>query len=48
VSDNIPKIEASEKQNVKNLPRLPAMKPQDAVLVMRELDDSSIVKIWRR
>jgi flagellar motility protein MotE (MotC chaperone) len=46
VTDNIPKIEASEKQNVKNLAKTySAMKPQDAVAVMRELDDSSIVKI---
>jgi flagellar motility protein MotE (MotC chaperone) len=46
VVDNIPRIEASEKQNVKNLAKTyAAMKPQDAVAVMRELDDSSIVKI---
>ncbi|MEA3212874.1 MAG: hypothetical protein QOE70_5931 [Chthoniobacter sp.] len=46
VTDNIPKIEASEKQNVKNLAKTyAAMKPKDAVAVMRELDDSSIVKI---
>lgn len=46
VTDNIPKIEASEKQNIKNLAKTySTMKPQDAVAVMRELDDSSIVKI---
>ncbi len=46
VIDNIPKIEASEKQNVKNLAKTySTMKPQDAVSVMRELDDSSVVKI---
>jgi len=46
VTDNIPKIEASEKQNIKNLAKTYAtMKPQDAVAVMREMDDSSIVKI---
>jgi len=46
VTDNIPKIELSEKQNVKNLAKTySTMKPQDAVAVMREMDDSSIVKI---
>jgi flagellar motility protein MotE (MotC chaperone) len=46
VSDNIPKIEASEKTNVKNLAKTySAMKPADAVAVLRELDDSSVVKI---
>jgi flagellar motility protein MotE (MotC chaperone) len=43
VTDNIPKIEASEKANVKSLAKTySSMKPQDAVAVMRELDDSSI------
>jgi len=46
VTDKIPKIEASEKQNIKSLAKTySAMKPQDAVTVMREMDDSSIVKI---
>lgn len=46
VTDNIPKIQASEKQNIKTLAKTySAMKPQDAVAVMRELDDASIVKI---
>ncbi len=46
VVDNIPKIEASERQNIKNLAKTyAAMKPQDAVAVLRELDDPSIVKI---
>jgi flagellar motility protein MotE (MotC chaperone) len=46
VTDNIPKIEASERQNVKSLAKTySTMKPQDAVAVMREMDDSSIVKI---
>ena len=46
VTDNIPKIEASEKQNIKNLAKTyAAMKPKDAVAVLRELDDSSVVKI---
>jgi len=46
VTDNIPKIEASEKANIKNLAKTySAMKPADAVAVMRELDDSAIVKI---
>lgn len=46
VTDNIPKIEASEKVNIKNLAKTySAMKAQDAVAVLRELDDPSIVKI---
>jgi flagellar motility protein MotE (MotC chaperone) len=46
VTDNIPKIEASEKVNIKNLAKTyTAMKPADAVAVMRELDDQSVVKI---
>jgi flagellar motility protein MotE (MotC chaperone) len=46
VTENIPKIEASEKQNVKTLAKTySTMKPQDAVAVMREIDDSSVVKI---
>jgi flagellar motility protein MotE (MotC chaperone) len=46
VTDNIPKIAAAEKQNVKTLAKTySAMKPKDAVAVMRELDDSSVVKI---
>ena len=46
VTENIPRIEESEKQNIKTLAKTyAAMKPQDAVAVMRELDDSSIVKI---
>jgi flagellar motility protein MotE (MotC chaperone) len=46
VTDNIPKIEASEKANIKNLAKTyTAMKPADAVAVMRELDDQSVVKI---
>ena len=47
VTDNIPKIEASEKVNIKNLAKTySAMKPADAVAVLRELDDPSIVKIF--
>jgi len=46
VTDNIPKIEASEKANIKNLAKTySAMKPADAVAVMRELDDPAVVKI---
>ena len=46
VTDNIPKIEASERQNVKSLAKTySTMKPKDAVSVLREMDDSSIVKI---
>lgn len=46
VTENIPKIEASEKQNIKSLAKTySTMKPQDAVAVMREIDDSSVVKI---
>lgn len=46
VTENIPKIEASEKANIKNLAKTySSMKPQDAVAVMREMDDQSIVKI---
>jgi len=46
VTDNIPKIEASERQNIKTLAKTySAMKPTDAVAVLREMDDPSIVKI---
>lgn len=46
VTDRIPKIEASEVTNVKNLAKTySSMKPADAVAVLREMDDPSIVKI---
>jgi flagellar motility protein MotE (MotC chaperone) len=46
VTDNIPKVQTAERQNVKNLAKTyAAMKPVDAVTVLRELDDQTIVKI---
>jgi flagellar motility protein MotE (MotC chaperone) len=46
VTDNLPKLDASEKVNIKSLAKTYAtMKPQDAVAVLREMDDSTIVKI---
>lgn len=46
VTDNIPKIATSEKANVKSLAKTySTMKPADAVAVMRELDDASVVKL---
>jgi len=46
VTDNIPKVQTAERQNVKNLAKTyAAMKPVDAVTVLRELDDQTVVKI---
>jgi len=46
VTDNLPKLDASEKVNIKSLAKTYAtMAPADAVAVLREMDDSTIVKI---
>lgn len=46
VTENIPSLQAAEKQNIKNLAKTySAMKPQDAMTVLREMDDASVVKI---
>jgi flagellar motility protein MotE (MotC chaperone) len=46
VTDNIPKVQLAERQNIKNLAKTySTMKPADAVTVLRELDDQTIVKI---
>jgi flagellar motility protein MotE (MotC chaperone) len=46
VTDNLPKLDASEKVNIKSLAKTySTMAPIDAVAVLREMDDSTIVKI---
>ncbi|MGC3991902.1 MAG: hypothetical protein QM796_19845 [Chthoniobacteraceae bacterium] len=46
VTDNLPKLDASEKVNIKSLAKTySTMAPADAVAVLREMDDSTIVKI---
>jgi len=46
VTENIPKVQTAERQNIKNLAKTySSMKPMDAVAVLRELDDPTIVKI---
>lgn len=46
VTESIPKVEAAEKQNIKTLAKTySSMKPQDAVSVLREMDDPQVVKL---
>ena len=46
VTENIPKVQMAERQNIKSLAKTySTMKPMDAVTVLRELDDQTVVKI---
>jgi flagellar motility protein MotE (MotC chaperone) len=46
VTENIPKVQTTERQNIKSLAKTySTMKPVDAVAVLREMDDQTVVKI---